>query len=55
MAQGLISLMNIGLPCLILCFDLDGPVITQIVGWEKPDPIHEIVLTVGESTHYHLR
>jgi hypothetical protein len=30
-------------------------VIAQTVGWENPDPIHEMVITVGESTHCHLR
>jgi hypothetical protein len=34
--------------------ELDG-VIAQIVGWEKPDPIHKMAITVGESTHCHLR
>jgi hypothetical protein len=27
----------------------------ETVGWEKPDPIHEMAITVGESTHCHLR
>jgi hypothetical protein len=30
-------------------------VIAQIVGWENPKPIHEMEITVGESTHCHLR
>jgi hypothetical protein len=29
--------------------------IAQIVGWENLDPIHEIEIIVGESTHCHLR
>jgi hypothetical protein len=30
-------------------------VIAQTVGWAKPDPIHGMAITVGESTHCHLR
>jgi hypothetical protein len=30
------------------------PVITQIVGWEKSDPNHKSVKTMGVPTHYHL-
>jgi hypothetical protein len=30
-------------------------VIAQTVGWEKPDPIHKMAITVGEFTHCHLR
>ena len=30
-------------------------VIAQTVGWKKPDPIHEMEITVGESTNCHLR
>jgi hypothetical protein len=30
-------------------------VIAQTVGWEKPDPIHWMAITVGEFTHCHLR
>jgi hypothetical protein len=30
-------------------------VIAQTVGWENPDPIHEMAIIVGESTHCHLR
>jgi hypothetical protein len=30
-------------------------VIAKNIGWEKPDPIHEIAINVGESTHCHLR
>jgi hypothetical protein len=29
--------------------------VTQTVGWEKPDPIHKMAITVGEFTHCHLR
>jgi hypothetical protein len=29
-------------------------VITQTVGWEKPDPIHKMEKTVGYFTHCHL-
>jgi len=31
-----------------------GHVIAQTVGWAKPDPIHWMMITVGEFTHYHL-
>jgi hypothetical protein len=29
--------------------------IAQTVGWAKPDPIHWMAITVGGSTHCHLR
>jgi hypothetical protein len=30
-------------------------VIAQYIYWEKPNPIHESVTTMGVSTHCHLR
>jgi hypothetical protein len=30
-------------------------VITQTIGWEKLDPIQDIVITMREFTHRHLR
>jgi hypothetical protein len=30
-------------------------VIAQTIGWENPDPIHYMVITMGESTHFCLR
>jgi hypothetical protein len=38
----------------IFKYNLNG-VIAQNVGWVKANPIHGMVMTVGESTHYHLR
>ena len=29
-------------------------VITQILGWEKPEPKHKSVITMGVPTHCHL-
>jgi len=30
-------------------------VTTQTVGWENPDSIHKMAITMGEPTHCHLR
>jgi hypothetical protein len=35
--------------------DMFRYVIAQIVGWKTPDPIHKMVRTMRDSTHFHLR